>query len=161
MVILIYFRIRSTGLNSNGVSTTNIVWNRINLPAASHDQSQWGHMGALASSEVLDRMAGGWRCDLDMSSSHFTSKRNLCQFLCHFTGPSHVSTKTVSPSPQEALHFTLDSEHEHRVCHKLSYMYVCELQSSYKNGTMTSLTTKLLLIFIGPESLPYGSTMVK
>ena len=40
--------------------------NRINPPAASHDKAQWGHRGALASGGVLDRMAGGWRCDLDM-----------------------------------------------------------------------------------------------
>ena len=34
--------------------------------AASYDKAHWGHMGGLASYGVLDRMAGSWRCDLDM-----------------------------------------------------------------------------------------------
>ena len=38
----------------------------MNLPAAIHDKAHWGNRGALATCRVLDRMAGGWRCDLDM-----------------------------------------------------------------------------------------------
>ena len=29
-------------------------------------KAHWGHWGELASCGVLDGMAGGWRCDLDM-----------------------------------------------------------------------------------------------
>ena len=44
----------------------------------SHDKAHWGHRGDLASCGVLDRMAGGWRCVLDMDKVHLTLEVLWC-----------------------------------------------------------------------------------
>ena len=125
MLILIYFRRWGTGLKkSNGVSTTNIGENRINLPAASHDKAHWGHRGALASCGVLDRMAGGWLCVLamgnHMENPSFTAPSpKFLQYLMFFN---------IMHSPQEGLptgFFLPDSRTEDRwISRCLCIMYM-------------------------------------